>query len=83
MNRLATFLLMGALGAGQPLVGQMSVGEPPAGMPAVAGPLAAKYRMDADRILKAAMADHISLGAVTRKAAAAEARYFPAKEGVL
>ena len=65
MNRLATFLLMGALGAGQPLVGQMSVGEPPAGMPAVAGPLAAKYKMDADRILKAAMADEDGYAALT------------------
>lgn len=65
MNRLATFLLMGALGAGAPLVGQMSVGEAPAGMPAVAGPLAAKYKMDADRILKAAMADEDGYAALT------------------
>ena len=40
-------------------------GERPAALPAVAGPLAAKYKADADKILTAAMADNDGYAALT------------------
>ncbi len=59
MKRLAAFLTGAALMTTQPVIAQMGPpGTERAGMPAVAGPLAAKYKTDADRILQAAMADN-------------------------
>ena len=59
MKRVAAFLTGAALLATQPMFAQMGApGTERAGMPAVAGPLAAKYKADADRILQAAMADN-------------------------
>jgi hypothetical protein len=60
MNRFATLLTGAALLAAQTVFAQMgSPDAPPVpGMPAVAGPLAAKYRADAARILQAAADDN-------------------------
>ncbi len=58
MKRFAAFVTGAAMIATQPVFAQMGApGERPTTMPAVAGPLAAKYKADADRILQAAMAD--------------------------
>src|SRR5580698_2533858 len=58
MKCFAAFVTGAALLATQPVFAQMGApGTERAGMPAVAGPLAAKYKADADRILQAAMAD--------------------------
>ena len=49
-----------------PVSAQMGApGERPAAFPAVAGPLAAKYKSDADRIIAAAMADNDGYAALT------------------
>ncbi len=59
-------LVTGALLVAQPVMAQMGApGEQPASMPAVAGPLAAKYKADADKILAAAMADDDGYAALT------------------
>ena len=60
MKRFAAFVARELpLMATQPMYAQMGApGTERAGMPAVAGPLAAKYKTDADRILQAAMADN-------------------------
>lgn|SRR6187402_95265 len=59
MRRFAVVLTGAALLSTQPVFAQMGApGLGPATMPAVAGPLAAKYKTDADRILTAAMADN-------------------------
>jgi hypothetical protein len=67
MNRFATLFTGAALLAAQPLFAQM--GAPDAklepGMPGVAGPLAAKYKADADRILQAAETDEDGYAALT------------------
>jgi hypothetical protein len=56
MNRFATLFTGVALLAAQPVFAQMGApdAKPEPGMPGVAGPLAAKYKADADKILKAA-----------------------------
>jgi hypothetical protein len=55
-----------ALLAAQPLFAQMGQpGERAVAMPAVAGPLAAKYKADADRILAAAASDDDGYAALT------------------
>ena len=59
MKRFAAFVTGAAMIATQPVFAQMGApGERPTTIPAVAGPLAAKYKADADRILQAAMADN-------------------------
>ena len=59
MKCLAAFLTGAALMATQPVFAQMGApGTERAGMPGVAGPLAAKYKTDADRILAAAATDN-------------------------
>jgi Zn-dependent M28 family amino/carboxypeptidase len=70
MNRIQTFVtaaLLATLPAtALPAGAQMQMpGEQPAGMPAVPGPLAAKYKADADKILAAAMADEEGYAALT------------------
>lgn len=66
MNPLKTMLFAGAaLLATQPLLAQMDLAAPPPGMPGVAGPLAAKYKADADKILAAAMKDDDGYAALT------------------
>src|SRR3984885_8987263 len=59
MKRFATLLMGAALLAAQTGFAQMGSPDarPVPGMPGVAGPLAAKYKADADRILKAAESD--------------------------
>lgn len=59
MNRFATLLTGAALLAAQSGFAQMGVpdAKPVPGMPGVAGPLAAKYKADADRILQASETD--------------------------
>ncbi len=59
MNRFATLLTGAALLAAQPGFAQMGApdAKPVPGMPGVAGPLAAKYKADADRILQASETD--------------------------
>jgi hypothetical protein len=69
MNRFAV-MLMGAAAmavATQPMVGQMGApGERPApGLPGVAGPLAAKYQADVNRILQASETDDDGYTALT------------------
>src|ERR1700679_4211506 len=55
MKCFAVFLTGAVLMATQPVFAQMGApGTEQPGMPAVAGPLAAKYKPDADRILAAA-----------------------------
>ncbi len=64
--RLAVGITGAAMMAATPLYSQMGApGSERAGMPAVAGPLAAKYKTDADRILTAAMADNDGYAALT------------------
>ncbi|HMH15357.1 MAG TPA: M20/M25/M40 family metallo-hydrolase [Edaphobacter sp.] len=59
MKRVAAFLTGAALMATQPVFAQMGApGTERPGMPAVSGPLAAKYKTDADKILQAAMTDN-------------------------
>ncbi|WP_128912533.1 M20/M25/M40 family metallo-hydrolase [Granulicella sibirica] len=66
MNRLVRLLTCSAIFGAVPVLAQMGApGEQPTGMPAVAGPLAAKYKADADRILAAAMADNDGYAALT------------------
>src|ERR1700730_17567108 len=66
MMRYFAALVTGALLVAQPVMAQMGApGEQPASMPAVAGPLAAKYKTDADKILAAAMADNDGYAALT------------------
>jgi hypothetical protein len=67
MNRFAMLLTGAALLMARPVFAQMgSPDAPPApGMPAVAGPLAAKYKADADRILQAAASDEDGYAALT------------------
>jgi hypothetical protein len=59
MKRFAAFWMGAALCVAQMSLAQMGSTDaaPPSGLPGVAGPLAAKYRGDADRILKAAGTD--------------------------
>jgi Zn-dependent M28 family amino/carboxypeptidase len=67
MNRFATLLTGAALLAAQPIFAQIgSPDAPPAPtLPAAAGPLAAKYKTDADRILQAAADDNDGYAALT------------------
>src|SRR5260370_4059005 len=66
MMKYFAALVTGALLVAQPVMAQMGApGEQPASMPAVAGPLAAKYKADADKILAAAMADDDGYAALT------------------
>jgi len=67
MNRFATLLTGAALLAAQGVFAQIgSPDAPPApGLPAMAGPLAAKYKTDADRILQAAADDNDGYAALT------------------
>src|SRR6266700_6872468 len=66
MKRFAALLTGAALIATQPVFAQMGApGTQPAGMPAVAGPLAAKYKADADKILQAAETDDDGYAALT------------------
>src|SRR5882762_4174809 len=66
MNRLTSFVATAALLATLPAGAQMQMpGEQPSGMPSVPGPLAARYKTDADRILAAAMADNDGYAALT------------------
>jgi Peptidase family M28/PA domain len=67
MNRFATLLTGAALLAAQPVFAQMSApdAKPAPGMPGVAGPLAAKYKADADKILQAAETDEDGYAALT------------------
>lgn len=66
MKRFAALMTGAALMVTQPMFSQMGApGERTPGMPAVAGPLAAKYKADADRILQAAMADEDGYAALT------------------
>jgi hypothetical protein len=67
MNCFATLLTGAALLVAQTVFAQIgSPDAPPApGLPAMAGPLAAKYKTDADRILKAAEEDNDGYAALT------------------
>ena len=66
MKRLAVFTACAALLASQSGMAQMGVpGERPTAFAAVPGPLAAKYKEDADRIIQAAMADSDGYAALT------------------
>src|SRR5713226_7253489 len=66
MNRITSFVVTAALLATFPAGAQMQMpGEQPSSLPAVPGPLAAKYKADADRILTAAMADDDGYAALT------------------
>ncbi len=67
MNRFATLLAGAALFAAQPVFAQMGSpgAKPVPGMPGVAGPLAAKYKADAEKILKAAETDEDGYAALT------------------
>jgi hypothetical protein len=66
MKRLATLTTCAALIAAQSGLAQMGApGERPAALSAVPGPLAAKYKTDADKILQAAMADNDGYAALT------------------
>ena len=69
MNRFASLVVSTALLTALPALAQIggpgAPGGQPAGMPAVSGPLAAKYKADADKILKAAMADNDGYAALT------------------
>ncbi len=58
-------LALGLLGVRCGVAQMGAPGERPNTMPAVAGPLAAKYKADADRILQAAMADNDGYAALT------------------
>lgn len=65
MNRLAAICTCAALLAAPSLLAQMDAAAPPPGMPGIPGPLAAKYKADADRILAAAMKDDDGYAALT------------------
>ncbi len=67
MKRPVTLLLATAFGLGQVLPAQVGApgGERAPVKPAVAGPLAAKYKADADKILQAASADTEGYAALT------------------
>jgi hypothetical protein len=67
MNRFATLVTGAALLAAQPVFAQMGSpdAKPVPGMPGVAGPLAAKYKADAERILRAAETDEDGYVALT------------------
>jgi len=66
MKCFAALLTWAALIATQPAIAQMGApGTERPGMPAVAGPLAAKYKADADKILQAAIADNDGYAALT------------------
>jgi Zn-dependent M28 family amino/carboxypeptidase len=67
MNRFVSYIASAALLATVPAGAQMQLPgqQQPAGLPGVAGPLAAKYKTDADRILAAAMADKDGYAALT------------------
>ncbi len=67
MNRFATLLTGAALFAAQTVFAQMGApdAKPEPGFPGVAGPLAAKYKADADRIMKAAESDEDGYAALT------------------
>ncbi|HEY4358446.1 MAG TPA: M20/M25/M40 family metallo-hydrolase [Acidobacteriaceae bacterium] len=67
MKRLGALVTLLALTAAHPFAtAQMGApGERPTTMPAIPGPLAAKYKADADRILRAAMSDNDGYAALT------------------
>ncbi|CAN5608552.1 M28 family peptidase [soil metagenome] len=66
MNRFTSFVASAALLATLPAGAQMSMpGDQSSGMPSVPGPLTAKYKTDADKILAAAMADNDGYAALT------------------
>ena len=66
MKRLAALTTCAALLAAQSGTAQMGApGERPTALSAVPGPLAKKYKADADRILQAAMADNDGYAALT------------------
>ena len=67
MNCFATLLTSAALLAAQTVFAQMGApdAKPVPGMPGIAGPLAAKYGADADKILKAAETDEDGYAALT------------------
>ena len=67
MNRIATLLTGVALLAAQSVFAQMGApdAKPEPGMQGVAGPLAAKYKADADKILQAAETDEDGYAALT------------------
>src|SRR5580700_882866 len=67
MNRFAALVTGAALLAALPVFAQMGApdAKPEPGMPGVAGPLAAKYKADADRILQAAESDEDGYSALT------------------
>jgi hypothetical protein len=67
MKGFATVLMGAALCVAQPVFAQMGApdAKPELGMPGVAGPLAAKYKADADRILQAAETDEDGYAALT------------------
>ena len=67
MRGFAVVLIGAALCLAQPVFAQMGApdAKPEPGMPGVAGPLAAKYKADADRILQAAETDEDGYAALT------------------
>ena len=67
MRGFAAVLMGAALCVAQPGVAQMGAPDagPTPGMPGVAGPLSAKYRADADKILQAAESDEDGYAALT------------------
>src|SRR5271170_6260689 len=67
MRGFAAVLMGAALCVAQPVFAQMGAPEakPEPGLPGVAGPLAAKYKADADKILKAAETDEDGYAALT------------------
>jgi hypothetical protein len=67
MRGVAAFGIGAALLFGQVGLAQMGTPDmpPPASMPAVSGPLAAKYKADADRILQASETDDDGYVALT------------------
>ena len=67
MNRFAALVTGAALLAALPVFAQMGApdAKPEPGMPGVAGPLAAKYKADADKILQAAQTDEDGYAALT------------------
>jgi hypothetical protein len=67
MRGFAAVLMGAALCVAQPVFAQMGSpdAKPEPGMPGVAGPLAAKYKVDADKILQAAQTDEDGYAALT------------------
>jgi hypothetical protein len=67
MRGFAVVLMGAVLCVAQPVLAQMGApdAKPEPGMPGVAGPLAAKYKADADRILQAAETDEDGYAALT------------------